>query len=101
MKLEFGTGSRFSRFKLEKAKSLVNHALSKGIRRFDTGYTYGNYKSQPLLAKCLEKKILNSREDISISSKTPAYSPEIIEECVKNSLDIFHKIKIRGNLQYG
>ena len=58
MKLEFGTGSRFSRFKLDKAKSLVNHALSKGIRRFDTGYTYGNYKSQPLLAKCLEKKIL-------------------------------------------
>ena len=89
MKLEFGTGSRFSRFKLDKAKSLVNHALSKGIRRFDTGYTYGNYKSQPLLAKCLEKKILNSREEISISTKTPSYSPEIIEECVKTSLGIF------------
>ncbi len=35
------------------------------------------------------KKILNSREDISISTKTPSYSPEIIEECVKNSLGIF------------
>lgn len=89
MKLEFGTGSRFARFKLDKAKSLINHALSKGIKRFDTGYTYGNYKSQPLLAKCLEKKISTSREDILISTKTPSYSSEIIEECVRNSLDIF------------
>ena len=35
----------------------VEYALNKGINRFDTGFSYGNFKSQPLLAKCLKKKL--------------------------------------------
>ena len=89
MKLEFGTGSRFGNFTFSKAQLLVNHALYKGIRSFDTGYAYGNYKSQPLLARCLEKEIIKSRENISISTKTPCYSSEIVETAVEKSLDTF------------
>ena len=91
MHLEFGTGSRFSRFNLQSAQALINHALSKNIKRFDTGFSYGNYKSQPLLAKCLESEINQSREEIIISTKTSCESAEVIEYCVNKSFDNFGK----------
>ena len=90
MELEFGANSRFGRFSLKKAKFLVNHALSIGIKRFDTGFTYGNFKTQPLLAKCLETKISNSREEVSISTKCSPVSDEYIDYCVKKSIETFN-----------
>ena len=56
MKLEFGTGSRFGRLNFIHAKNIIDYALKLGINRFDTGYTYGKFKSQPLLGRCLKKR---------------------------------------------
>ncbi|MBK16601.1 MAG: hypothetical protein CMK49_01100 [Prochlorococcus sp. SP3034] len=89
MELEFGVNSRFGRFPYLKAKKIVLHALKLGIKRFDTGFTYGNYKSQPLLARCLKSQIKKHREDISISTKCSAASAEYIEYCIKNSINNF------------
>ena len=89
MELEFGTGSRFGRFPYKKAQDLVNYALEKGITRFDTGFNYGKYKSQPLLAKCLRYSIKKKRSEISISTKCSAISPEYIEYCVNQSINTF------------
>ena len=87
MKLEFGTGSRFGRLNFVSAKKIIDHALNLGINRFDTGFTYGNFKSQPLLGKCLNGVMLNSRESISLSTKGPAKSEDYIENCIKESID--------------
>ena len=89
MKLEFGTGSRFGRLNYKEAYALVEYALNKGINRFDTGFSYGNFKSQPLLAKCLEKKLKFSRESLIISTKCAAKSPEYINYCIQKSLETF------------
>jgi len=89
LKLEFGTGSRFGRFSYKSAKKLIDYALENGINRFDTGYAYGKYRSQPLLAKCLKNKIKSEREDIIISTKCPAISGEYINYCVNQSLETF------------
>ena len=89
MELEFGANSRFARFPYFKAKKLIEHALKLGVRRFDTGFTYGNSKSQPLLAKCLKDKIKKDREYISISTKCVPSSPEYIEDCILRSVDMF------------
>ena len=88
MKLEFGTGSRFGRLNFVNAKKIVDYAIKLGINRFDTGYTYGNFKSQPLLGKCLNNIILNSRESISLSTKGPAKSEDYIEYCINQSIEI-------------
>ena len=87
MKLEFGTGSRFGRLNFVSAKKIIDHALNLGINRFDTGFTYGNFKSQPLLGKCLNGVMLNSRESISLSTKGPAKSEDFIEYCIKESIE--------------
>ena len=87
MKLEFGTGSRFGRLNFANAKKIIDYALNLGINRFDTGYTYGNFKSQPLLGRCLEKVILNSRQSISLSTKCPVKSEDYIEYCIKESIE--------------
>ena len=89
MKLIFGTGGRFGRFNYKKSKKIIDFAINKGIRRFDTGFTYCNYKSQPLLAKCLRPYLKKDREKIEISTKCPPISAEYIEKCVHNSLSIF------------
>ena len=89
MELEFGANSRFGRFPLQKAKRLVNHALEIGINRFDTGFSYGNYKTQPLLAKCLESRMKKYRDEISLSTKCIG-SSEYIDYCVKKSIDTFN-----------
>ena len=90
MKLEFGTGSRFGRLNFQHAKKIVDYALRSGITRFDTGYTYGKFKSQPLLANCLAKEIQNSRENLSISTKAPALSEEYIDYSIKKSIETFN-----------
>ena len=87
MKLEFGTGSRFGRLNYKYAKNIVDYALKSGINRFDTGYTYGNYKSQPLLGRCLKKEIQNCRQSIYLSTKCSAISEEYIEYCIKKSIE--------------
>ena len=87
MKLEFGTGSRFGRLNFIHAKNIIDHALKLGIKRFDTGYTYGNFKSQPLLGRCLKKEILDSRESISLSTKCSAISEDYIEYCINKSIE--------------
>ena len=56
MKLVFGTGSRFGKLRYHAAQRLIDTAIENKINSYDTGFTYGNFKSQPLLAKCLEKK---------------------------------------------
>lgn len=86
MKLEFGTGSRFGRLNFADAKKIIDYALKLGINRFDTGFTYGKFKSQPLLGKCL-KGIPNSRESISISTKCLAKSDMYIEDCINKSIE--------------
>tara|TARA_Y100000589_G_C27003111_1_gene567627 strand:+ start:303 stop:743 length:441 start_codon:yes stop_codon:yes gene_type:complete len=90
LKLEFGTGSRFSRLKYKLAKELVDHAINNGIRRFDSGFYYGNYRSQPLLARCLKNKIDISREEIHLSTKCAALSGEYINYSVNKSIDTFN-----------
>lgn len=87
MKLEFGTGSRFGRLNFEYAKKIIKHALKLGINRFDTGYTYGNFKSQPLLGNCLKREIQDSRESLSLSTKCSAISDEYIEDCIYKSIE--------------
>lgn len=89
MRLEFGTGSRFGRFSYESAQKLTDYALENGINRFDTGYAYGKYRSQPLLAKCLKNKINSEREDIILSTKCSALSGEYINHCVNKSIETF------------
>lgn len=88
MKLEFGTGSRFGRLNFVHAKKIIDHALKLGINRFDTGFTYGNFKSQPLLGKCLKKEIIDSRESLSLSTKCSAKSGEYIDYCINKSIEI-------------
>ena len=87
MKLEFGTGSRFGRLNFAHAKKIIDYALKLGINRFDTGYTYGNYKSQPLLGRCLNKEVLKSRETLSLSTKCAALSDDYIEYCINKSIE--------------
>ena len=87
MILEFGTGSRFGRLNFTYAKKIVDYALKLGINRFDTGYTYGNFKSQPLLGICLRKEIAGSRESLSLSTKAPAKSEEYLEYCINKSIE--------------
>ena len=87
MKLEFGTGSRFGRLNFIHAKNIIDYALKLGINRFDTGYTYGNFKSQPLLGRCLKKEILDFRESLSLSTKCSAISEEYIEYCINKSIE--------------
>lgn len=87
MKLEFGTGSRFGQLNFANATEIIDYALKLGINRFDTGYTYGNFKSQPLLGRCLKKLIINSRESIYLSTKGPAESEDYIEYCIKKSIE--------------
>ena len=50
MKLEFGTGSRFGRLNFKYAKNIVDYAIKLGIKRFDTGYTYGRFYPYQALA---------------------------------------------------
>ena len=68
------------------AKKIINYAFQLGINRFDTGYKNGNFKSQPLLGKCL-KEIPNSRESISLSTKGSAKSDMYIEYCINKSIE--------------
>ncbi len=89
MKLEFGTGSRFGRFNYKSAKRLIDYALDHGITRFDTGYSYCKFKSQPLLAKCLKSEINSRREEIILSTKCAAISGEYINFCVNKSIETF------------
>jgi len=87
MKLEFGTGSRFGRLNFKYAKNIVDYAIKLGIKRFDTGYTYGNFKSQPLLGRCLKKEILDFREGLCLSTKCAAISEEYIEYSINQSIE--------------
>lgn len=93
MKLEFGTGSSFSRLTKKKAYFLVNYAIDLGITRFDSGVNYGNWKSQPLLGLVLKEKIKNNREKLIITSKAGThlrgiknFHPEYIETMVNKSI---------------
>ncbi len=95
-KLIFGTGGRFGRFKFKEAKELVDYALLNGINKFDTGFTYGNNKSQPLLAKCLEKNLIKDRESIILSTKCAPKSADYINKCVNLSIENFNS----GYLDY-
>ena len=69
MKIEFGTGSSFARLTNKKAYFLVNYAIEQGIRRFDTGVNYGNWKTQPLLGLSLSENIKKKREELILTSK--------------------------------
>ena len=74
MKLEFGTGGRFGRLQKKNAKELVNFAIESGIKSFDCGVNYGNWKSQPLLGNILKKYLKENRSDFQISSKAGTHS---------------------------
>ena len=74
MKLEFGTGARFARLRKNNAKELINFAIESGIKSFDCGVNYGNWKSQPLLGNILEKYLRKNRSDFQISSKAGTHS---------------------------
>ena len=81
---------------LIKKLELVSYAIKKGIRKFDTGNNYGNWKSEPLLGECLKDFLINNREDYIISSKAGTYSknnqhsknfdPQYIENSIINSI---------------
>ena len=68
------------------------------LRRFDTGVNYGNWKSQPLLGKCLNLHIKKNRAEFQISTKAGTHTtfnknhknfePNYIEEMIKNLLMI-------------
>ncbi len=87
MKLVFGTGGRFGRFNKINAEKLIQKSLELGINTFDTGYTYGNYKSQILLSKCLEKTLKKNRDEIVLSTKCSPKSADYIEYCVTKSIE--------------
>lgn len=89
MDLIFGTGGRFGRFNFKKASSLVDLAIDNNIKAFDTAFHYGNNKSQPLLAKCLNKHFKKNREEFIISTKCFPKSAEYINFCVEESLAAF------------
>ncbi len=84
-KLIFGTGSRFGRLTLKKAESLVDFAFKNNIKRFDTGYNYGNFKSQPLLIKALSKYLKKDREEVNFSTKVSPQSFDYIKNCVQET----------------
>lgn len=97
MKLEFGTGSVFSRLSKNKANFLVNYAVDLGIRKFDTGVNYGNWKTQPLLGFTLKEHLKKNREEFIITSKAGTHSygnlknsknftPEYIEFMINKSI---------------
>lgn len=98
MKLVLGTGSRFGKLNYSTAQRLIDTALNNKIYSYDTGYTYGNFKSQPLLAKCLEKKISENRNELYLSTKCSPISADYIRNSVLESiktlkceyLDCFH-----------
>ena len=69
MKIEFGTGARFARLNKKDAKELIDFAIESGIKSFDCGVNYGNWKSQPLLGNILKKYLRKNRSDFEISSK--------------------------------
>ena len=104
LKIEFGTGSRFGRIPYKKASELVSYAIKKGIRKFDTGNNYGNWKSEPLLGECLKDFLINNREDYITSSKAGTYSknnqhsknfdPQYIENSIINSKNLKNKYLI-------
>ncbi len=97
MKIEFGTGSRFGQLREDTAYDLVKYAIKIGVKRFDTGVNYGNWKSQPLLGKCLNYFIKNNRAEFRLSSKAGTHStfrnnykkfePNYIEEMIKKSIN--------------
>ena len=93
MKLEFGTGSAFARLSEHKAYFLVNYALELGIKGFDTGVNYGNWKTQPLLGLVLKEHIKKNREELVITSKAGTqnngsknFSPDYIEHMINKSI---------------
>ena len=87
MQLVFGTGGRFGKFNLRAAKRLIDIALENGINSYDTGFTYGNFKSQPLLSKCLEGRIRDNRKSLYLSTKCPPLSAEYISDAVQKSIE--------------
>ena len=74
MKLEFGTGSRFALLKDKNAFQIIDFAIKNGIFRFDTAVNYGNWKTQPLLGRGLEKYLYEDREKFVISSKAGSHN---------------------------
>lgn len=97
MKLEFGTGSSFSRLSKKKASFLVNYAIEYGINRFDTAVNYGNWTTQPLLGFTLKNHLKKNREYFVITSKAGTHSnghinnpnlftPEYIEYMIDKSI---------------
>ncbi len=74
MKIEFGTGARFARLNKKDAKELIDFAIESGIKSFDCGVNYGNWKSQPLLGNILKKYLRKNRSDFEISSKAGTHS---------------------------
>ena len=97
MKIEFGTGSSFARLTNKKAYSLVNYAIELGIRSFDTGVNYGNWKTQPLLGLSLSDCIKKKREEFRLTSKAGTnssgyfknlknFNPEYIESMINKSI---------------
>ena len=96
MKIEFGTGSKFGLLNEKKAKLLVNYAVELGIRKFDTGVNYGNWKSQPLLGECLSAHLEKDRENFILASKAGTdngknkwsknFDPDYIESMINKSI---------------
>ena len=97
MKLEFGTGSAFAKLSKKKASSLVKYAIDLGVRRFDSGVNYGNWKTQPFLGCILKDYLIMEREKFIINTKAGThsinsrkayknFSPDYIENMINKSI---------------
>lgn len=53
----------------EKSTEMIEYALSKGVKYFDTAYTYHDGESESFVGKALEKY----RKDIFIATKLPSW----------------------------
>ena len=79
--LTFGTGGRFGRLSAPLAQKLVDHAVSSGIKVFDTGFEYCSGASQKLLFKSLSRHLYANTCDIKLSTKfrLPLHFGELTE----------------------
>tara|TARA_Y100001978_G_scaffold203194_1_gene227364 strand:- start:3143 stop:4063 length:921 start_codon:yes stop_codon:yes gene_type:complete len=67
-RLIYGTGGPFGYQSMSQAKKIIDFALSKGIRKFDTGSNYASFKAEKLLGECL-KNTNYPKESIEIYTK--------------------------------
>ena len=67
--LTFGTGGRFGRLSAHLAQKLVDHAVSSGVKVFDTGFEYCAGASQKLLFISLSNHLRADPFGLKLSTK--------------------------------